>query len=62
MPDAVERRTDFGPPHYEKFLPHFRLRAPVVPAALFNSAGIVGAAALASEEQRRAIKRAERHS
>lgn len=32
----------------DKFLPHLRLRAPIVPAALRNSAGIVGAARLAS--------------
>jgi polyphosphate glucokinase len=47
---------------YEEFLPYFDLRAPVVPAALFNNAGIVGAAALAAEEQRRAVKRAERRT
>ncbi|MBN2177557.1 MAG: ROK family protein [Demequinaceae bacterium] len=47
---------------YEQFLPFFDLRAPVVPAALFNNAGIVGAAAAAVEEQRRAVKRAARHS
>jgi polyphosphate glucokinase len=35
----------------EKFLPLLHLRAPIVPAALRNQAGIVGAAVLASEEQ-----------
>ena len=33
----------------EKFLPLLELRTPVVPAGLLNSAGIVGAAALAAE-------------
>ncbi|WP_298803123.1 polyphosphate--glucose phosphotransferase [uncultured Pseudokineococcus sp.] len=33
----------------EKFLPHLDLRVPVVPAQLLNTAGIVGAAALAAE-------------
>ncbi|TDQ45755.1 polyphosphate--glucose phosphotransferase [Actinorugispora endophytica] len=33
----------------EKFLPHLHLRAPIVPARLRNTAGIVGAAALAAE-------------
>jgi polyphosphate glucokinase len=47
---------------YEEFLPFFDLRAPVVPAALFNNAGIVGAAAAAAEEKRRVVKRAARHS
>jgi polyphosphate glucokinase len=45
---------------YKEFLPLLHLRAPVVPAALFNNAGIVGAAAAAAEELRRAVKRAER--
>jgi polyphosphate glucokinase len=45
---------------YEEFLPFIHTRAPVVPAALFNNAGIVGAAAAAAEEVRRAVKRAER--
>ncbi len=48
--------------NHEEFLPFFDLRAPVVPAALFNNAGIAGAAALAAEERRRAVKRAARHS
>ena len=33
---------------HEKFLPLLELRAPIVPAALFNTAGIVGAAWQAS--------------
>ena len=33
---------------HEMFLPKLRLRAPIVPAELFNSAGIVGAAAYAA--------------
>ena len=33
---------------FETFLPQLRLRAPIVPAELFNSAGIVGAAAYAA--------------
>ena len=33
---------------YETFLPQLRLRAPIIPAELFNSAGIVGAAAYAA--------------
>jgi polyphosphate glucokinase len=33
--------------HHEKFLPRLDLRAPIVPAALRNNAGILGAAALA---------------
>lgn len=45
---------------YEEFFPYFDLRAPVVPAALFNDAGIVGAAIAAAEERRRAAKRAAR--
>ncbi|MGQ7297027.1 polyphosphate--glucose phosphotransferase [Quadrisphaera sp. KR29] len=36
----------------EKFLPELSLRTPIVPAQLLNSAGIVGAAALASERHR----------
>ena len=32
---------------HEKFLPLLKLRAPIVPAKLRNTAGIVGAAALA---------------
>lgn len=34
----------------DKFLPMLKLRAPIVPAALRNRAGIIGAAVLASEE------------
>ncbi|PRY70292.1 polyphosphate glucokinase [Glaciihabitans tibetensis] len=33
--------------HYDEFLPLLELRAPIVPAALRNNAGILGAAALA---------------
>ena len=33
----------------EKFLPHLQLQTPVVPAALRNAAGIIGAAALAAD-------------
>ena len=33
---------------YETFLPQLRLRAPIIPAELFNSAGIVGAGAYAA--------------
>ena len=36
---------------YAEFLPLLRLNAPVVPAQLRNSAGIVGAARLAAEER-----------
>jgi polyphosphate glucokinase len=32
-----------------KFLPHLSLRTPIVPAALLNDAGIIGAATLAAE-------------
>ncbi len=39
---GVSRKAD-------KFLPHLKLRTPIVPAALQNSAGIVGAAALAAD-------------
>lgn len=33
----------------EKFLPHLKLRAPIIPAKLRNAAGIVGAAAQAAD-------------
>ncbi|MDM7831474.1 polyphosphate--glucose phosphotransferase [Cellulomonas edaphi] len=36
--------------HHKDFLPLLDLRSPIVPAKLFNAAGIVGAAALAAEE------------
>ncbi|NEM90296.1 polyphosphate--glucose phosphotransferase [Galbitalea soli] len=36
---------------YEEFLPLLELRAPIVPAALRNNAGILGAAALAAEHR-----------
>ena len=35
---------------YEKFVPLLKTRAPIVPAALRNQAGIIGAAALADRE------------
>lgn len=35
----------------DKFLPKLKLRAPIVPAALRNRAGIIGAAVLAAEER-----------
>ncbi len=35
---------------HEKFLPLLRLNTPIIPAALRNNAGIMGAAALAAEE------------
>ncbi|MEY4102734.1 MAG: hypothetical protein RIR88_868, partial [Actinomycetota bacterium] len=35
---------------YEKFLPYLRLRTPIIPAKLFNRAGILGAARLAADE------------
>lgn len=34
---------------HEKFLPQLKLRTPIVPAQLLNSAGIVGAAAVAAQ-------------
>ena len=33
---------------HDNYLPLLRLRTPIVPAGLFNNAGIVGAAALAA--------------
>jgi len=38
---------------HERFLPLLQLRTPIVPAALRNTAGIVGAAALAAEHAAR---------
>lgn len=35
---------------HEKFLPHIEIRCPIVPAALRNTAGIVGAASLAAAQ------------
>lgn len=43
----------------DKFLPHLSLRTPIVPAALRNSAGIVGAAALAVDAAHTAEQPAE---
>ena len=34
----------------EKFLPLLKLRTPIIPAKLENTAGIVGAAALAADD------------
>jgi polyphosphate glucokinase len=45
---------------YEEFVPLLDLRAPVVPAALRNEAGIVGAAAQAAEAARIAAQHAAR--
>ena len=45
---------------YEEFVPLLTLRAPVVPAALRNEAGIVGAAAQAAEAARIAAQHAGR--
>jgi polyphosphate glucokinase len=45
---------------YEEFLPLLTLRAPVVPAALRNHAGIVGAAAQAAESARISAQHAAR--
>jgi len=38
---------------YKEFLPLLQLRAPIIPAKLFNTAGIVGAAAYAAAEKKR---------
>jgi polyphosphate glucokinase len=38
---------------HEMFLPKLRLRAPIIPAELFNAAGIVGAAAAAAAAHKR---------
>ncbi|WP_062212216.1 polyphosphate--glucose phosphotransferase [Demequina oxidasica] len=49
--------------HWEEFLPKLALRAPIVPAELFNQAGIVGAAAHAYNVHKRqadAAKAAEK--
>ncbi|MFO7243919.1 MAG: ROK family protein [Actinomycetes bacterium] len=45
---------------HETFLPHLRLRAPIIPAELFNEAGIVGAAAFAHRAARAEAKAAQR--
>lgn len=47
---------------HETFLPHLKLRAPIIPAELFNAAGIVGAAAWAAHAAKaeRAAGKAER--
>lgn len=45
---------------HDRFLPHLSLRAPIVPAELFNEAGIVGAAAFAYRTARAALKESER--
>ena len=43
---------------HHMFLPNLDLRAPIIPAELRNGAGIVGAAALAAQAERRAKKKA----
>ncbi|MCL1801471.1 MAG: ROK family protein, partial [Promicromonosporaceae bacterium] len=45
---------------HQEFLPLLHLRAPIIPAELFNSAGIVGAAAYAAAERKhlKALKKA----
>lgn len=51
--------------HWEDFLPKLKLRAPIVPAELFNQAGIAGAAAHAHNVRTRAedaAKSAEKKS
>lgn len=54
---------------HEMFLPKLRLRAPIIPAELFNQAGIVGAAAYAAARVRadeaaakKDVKRAAKHA
>lgn len=49
---------------HETFLPHLKLRAPIIPAELFNAAGIVGAAAWAahSAKAERAAAKAARYA
>ena len=42
--------------HAAKFLPHVKIRTPIVPAQLRNQAGIVGAAVLASEATSRFLQ------
>ncbi|WP_084103372.1 polyphosphate--glucose phosphotransferase [Demequina sp. NBRC 110056] len=41
---------------HHMFLPHLTLRAPIIPAELLNGAGIVGAAAWAASEHKKAEK------
>ena len=45
---------------HEFFLPKLRLRAPIVPAELFNAAGIVGAGAYAAAQVKAAGKSSEK--
>jgi polyphosphate glucokinase len=48
--------------YYKEFLPLLQLRAPIIPAKLFNQAGIVGAAAYAASEKKRAkVGRDKKH-
>jgi polyphosphate glucokinase len=54
---------------HDMFLPKLRLRAPIIPAELFNQAGIVGAAAYAAarvkaeeEQAKKAAKKASHHA
>jgi len=45
---------------YKEFLPLLHTRAPIIPAELFNQAGIVGAAAYAGAESKLSKKQAKR--
>jgi len=47
---------------FETFLPQLKLRAPIIPAELFNSAGIVGAAAYAAARVKAAEESHKKHS
>jgi len=47
---------------YKEFLPLLHTRAPIIPAKLFNQAGIVGAAAYAEAEQKHLKKLAKKKS
>ncbi|WP_035834064.1 polyphosphate--glucose phosphotransferase [Jonesia quinghaiensis] len=46
--------------HHENFLPLLEMRAPIIPAQLFNAAGIAGAAAFAADRDRYERKIAKR--
>ncbi|MDR2703307.1 MAG: ROK family protein [Cellulomonadaceae bacterium] len=45
---------------YKEFLPLIKSRVPIIPAKLFNQAGIVGAAAYAAAEEKH-LKKREKH-
>ncbi|MFV0634890.1 polyphosphate--glucose phosphotransferase [Demequina sp.] len=45
---------------HHMFLPHLKLRAPIIPAELRNGAGIVGAAGWAQAEAKRETKRGDK--